>query len=116
MKRRILNYGHDKSLLDIRGELVRSAGFDVLCAYTREEVEKLIEAGPADALILCHTVSAQEDEALLLKVKMLPHGIKTLVLNANKHDGFISGDVPTVDVWNGPDALLKALRTLVAIP
>ncbi|RXH58167.1 hypothetical protein GRAN_1477 [Granulicella sibirica] len=52
----------------------------------------------------------------MLKVKMLPHGIKTLVLNANKHDGFISGDVPTVDVWNGPDALLKALRTLVAIP
>ena len=116
MKRRILIYGHDKSLLDTRAALVRSAGFDALSASNLNDVERLIEAEAIDALILCHTISPEEDEALLVKAWTVQPSMKALVLTANKRNGFVARDVPTVDVWNGPDAFIKKLRTLVAGP
>ena len=114
MKRRILIYGHDSSLLDIRAALVRSVGFDVLCAYTRSQLEQLMGGDPIDALILCHTISAEEDEAVLLKAKVLQPQMKVLVLNANQGNAIYAEEVATLDIWSGPRALIETLQTLVA--
>jgi DNA-binding response OmpR family regulator len=113
MKPRILIYGHDSSLLDTRGALARSAGFDVLSAYTLSQAETLIETESADALILCQTVSSEEDQGLVLKGRNAQPTMKFAVLSANHGKERVPDGVATVDVWNGPEAFIKMLRTLV---
>lgn len=114
MKRLFLIYGHDSSLLDIRAALVRSAGFDVLCAYTRGRVEQLMKDVLVDALILCHTVPAEEDQDLVRKASTLQPQMKILILNANQPSEFAARDVATFDVGKGPKALMERLKGMVS--
>jgi DNA-binding response OmpR family regulator len=63
---RLLMYGRDPMLLNVRSLVLSQAGFDVTAVETSRELEEQIAAKKRhyDLLVLCHTVQQEERDSL----------------------------------------------------
>jgi hypothetical protein len=72
---RILIYGRDSTLLETRRLVLASSGFRVDTVSTLQQFQRAVEQAqpPYELFILCHTVSAEEQE----EIKALALGLNT---------------------------------------
>jgi hypothetical protein len=82
---RILTYGRDEVLLRTRQALLETVGFDSDIAKSPQEILDCISTSDRNyhILILCHTVSSEEQQTIIEAAKETPlkvYGLTTLTL------------------------------------
>ena len=60
----VLSIGFDLALLDIRNQVLQSAGYIVVSAMSAEEAIHLFRDGDFDLVILCHSLPREHCERL----------------------------------------------------
>lgn len=115
MPARILLYGRDSDLLQTRGGVLESAGFQVCVATKLLDIDACFISGRIDAMILCHTLSGEECRQALGMARRRNSGIKAILLAGNRstlseqelYDGIF-------EAFQGPGALIATVgRVLV---
>lgn len=67
----LLSVGYDKALIYTRTLVLRGAGFHVDEAFNLKNALTLVESDSIDVLILCHTLSKEEQRQLISAVRKL---------------------------------------------
>ncbi len=80
MHAQITMCGTDLTLLSTRRAVLRSVGFDVLTASRVEEIEALIEVRIVDALVICHTLEPEQQQAALAVLHRYSPNAKIIIL------------------------------------
>jgi CheY-like chemotaxis protein len=90
----ILSLGYDATLMPIRSMLLRQAGYEVIEAYSCEAALKEIECSHLDLLLICHTVPAGEQDALIGRVKSVQPKLPIVCLAVGQFQPLRKGCVP----------------------
>jgi DNA-binding response OmpR family regulator len=65
----ILSVGKNPTLMSSRSLILRNAGYLVDEAYSVDKAINLVEADAIDAVLICHTVSRNDQQALISTVR-----------------------------------------------
>ncbi len=112
--RRVLIYGVDSELLQIRRLILEKVGIHLqttteLREPTCEELHLAV-----DLLILCHTLTMEQSgRAVALAAKLWPHA-KCLLLTAGVPERAPSCTAEVLDSWDGPCAFLGCVSRLLS--
>jgi len=106
----ILSVGKNPSLMSSRTLLLRAAGYRVEEAYTVDKAVKLVEEDFIDAMLICHTVSRNDQQILISTVRRKRSSMPVLCLRSYAYES-----VPRtcIAVDNAPEAMLNTLRNAV---
>lgn len=108
----ILLCGINSSLLKMRAEVLRNAGFDILQAPRLDHVEEIAATTPIIIMVLCHTLPLDDQEkAIATLVRHRPHA-KVIVLTTNFTQETPAKPIILVSASEGPDSLIKTLGKL----
>jgi hypothetical protein len=112
----ILVYGSDEILLSTRTMVLENAGFRVLSAINYADAEAIIRSGEVALVVLCHSLNADDREAILRLVSGLSPSVSTVVLTAGA--SLISERSPTgiVSAFDGPRKLIESVHKLLLEP
>lgn len=111
----IFNVGNDAALLSYRGDVLRVAGFRVLCIHLspwrNEEFHHLCHSRQPHISIACHTLNTQQRIALATECRTACPDAKLLALTS----GEVTDDEASLydvllDSLDGPAALILHLR------
>ncbi len=113
MRNPILICGTDSLLLSTRRDVLRSVGYDVLVVSGIEEIESTSQTCSIDALVLCHTLTSEQQHAMLAVFHRYLPMAKSVVM-AKSAIREISA-VPDAIVFSmeGPKALIQTLGRLL---
>ena len=109
----ILIYGRDARLLDSRGWLLEASGYRVQAAHEMAEVQRALEAGKFDLLILCHSLSIEERGWSIATCQAAGPGMRCLFLTTH---GTVIDQVQqdVLSTADGPAKFLKGVEEVVA--
>ena len=111
-KASILYAENDEKVLASQGESLKKAGFPVTQVVGRAAAEQALKQGSFELMILGHTLSKDDRHHLPYKARKANENMRILVLHA-------SGNHPAVDMAidsrQGPEAVLKAVSSLLAM-
>ncbi len=109
----IVVYGHDQSLLDTRSWVLQSAGYRVLQASRRSELEQTADDARVALVVLCHTLTQEEREETGSFLDRRAD-IKRLLITANRPVLQQRRSDPMVSAFDGPRALIDMVDTMLA--
>jgi CheY-like chemotaxis protein len=113
MATRILNFGHDRTLLSTRGQVLSQDGFEVVSVTDSGQAIGALIAQRVDLLVLCHTLLEPERQRILSIARTSGQETKALVL-LTPSSGLIPADSPTsVCSIDGPRSLLATIHELI---
>ena len=111
-KTSILYAENDEEVLTTQGESLKKGGYQITQVVGRAAAEQALKQGSFELMILGHTLSKDDRHHLAYKAKKSNENLRILVLHA-------SGKHPAVDMAidsrQGPEAVLKALSSLLAM-
>lgn len=105
----ILIYGRDLSLLETRGWVLERAGYASFLALKLEEVEQIAASQPIALLLLCHTLSPEDEVDAMQAVGKIRPGIRNLLVTANTFVAVSARGERTVSAFDGPRAMIAAV-------
>jgi len=104
---RILFVGYECTLLDLRSQVLRQAGYGVEEARSRQAALELAESDSVDLMVICDSLPSTDQQWLISQVhrkrRMLP-----VVCIGNY--AYVSTADGCVGIENTPDALLDAVK------
>ena len=104
----ILVLGRDMPLLDTRAWVLRQAGYRVKALAPWEVIP---ETESVDLLILCHTITEDERDALLLMATAQRPAIRMLCLTPTA--GSLQGIPNIFNSFDGPSKLIETVQKLL---
>ena len=107
---RVLTFGYDRMLVDLRSRVLRMAGYEVEEKFTLPEASVSAQSDLIDALIMCHTVPTEEREQLICVLRMTRKLMPILCIRANQYDVIPSS---CVAVENSPVAMLDSVQAAI---
>ena len=113
MRNQILLCGTDPLLLSTRGNVLRSVGYEVLTVLGPEKIESTLQTHTVDALVLCHTLTAEEQQALLAALHRHSPEAKTVIMKKMTRQGISAIPDAVVSTGGGPEALIQTLGRLL---
>jgi DNA-binding response OmpR family regulator len=104
----ILSVGYDRTLMFLRSEVLRRAGYEVEEVYSTGEALSRIQSDNVDLLLICHTVRKHDQEKLVAAVRSMRSSLPILCVSIQELASAISGCDP---VRNTPMELLEGVRS-----
>jgi DNA-binding NtrC family response regulator len=111
----ILIFGRDSTLLETRGWLLERTGALVLTATSLTETKEIAAKHSISLLVICHSVSPEDCEQLLLAIEQLQPNVKKLLMTANTSLSPLGQGERTLSAFEGPAALLGTVRALLGV-
>jgi hypothetical protein len=105
-------YGKDERLLDTRRLVLERFGYRVFMATTLSEVRHLCADG-IGLLMLCHTVSVQESEAVVALAQERWPGARKLFMSVGELGWPMTSSHDVVSATDGPEMMIAAVGRLV---
>ena len=112
MQAQIIVCGLDQSLLATRQQVLRKAGFDVLALASLDEILPIVQGYPIKGIVLCHTLSFEQQLRAITTLRRYRPAAKSLVLTKNDSGHIPDGAHASFNTSEGPRALLQALERL----
>ena len=106
----VLSVGADRTLLRLRDQVLRAAGYDVQECYVPRGCDVPIEA-QFDIVIFCHTVRDEDKRRIIRAIRTSKPSVPIMVVRANGV-GAESVDA-SVHSLDGPKVLLQCVRELL---
>jgi hypothetical protein len=107
---RVLTFGYDRMLVDLRSRVLRMAGYEVEEKFTLPEASATAQSDLIDAFVMCHTVPTEEREQLVQALRVTRKLMPILCIRSNQYDVMPSS---CVAIENSPVAMVDAVRTSV---
>lgn len=106
----ILSVGNNPTLMASRTLILRAAGYLVEEAYTVDKAINLVAQDFIDAMLICHTVSRDDQQILISAARKKRSLMPILCLRSHAYES-----VPRtcIAVDNDPEALLDQVRKAV---
>ena|SRR5579859_1439726 len=106
----ILMIGRDRVLVETRTQVLRTAGFSVVQAYTpRQAIDEFVR-GDFDLVLLCHSIPSDDREQLVGILR--EHTSRTPIVSVASFDGYFDGFADAT-VENDPSLLIDSLREVL---
>lgn len=109
----LLTVGYDRYLMHSRTLLLQHAGFIVDQAFNLKSALALLKSDSIDVLILCHTVSKQEQSRLIAAVRAARRALPIICIETANYrlseEGCISSQ-------NDPENLVHSVRAAIHVP
>ena len=112
----ILVYGRDLSLLETRCWVLEGAGFHVQATTDFTETMDVFQVQSPDLTILCHSLLAEQQKAILDATRAARPSRKVLVLSGGMDALPHDAETATIDSFDGPRVLLAAVKQMLAQP
>jgi CheY-like chemotaxis protein len=113
MASRILNFGHDRTLLSTRGLVLSHEGFEVVNVTDSRQAIGVLIAQHVDLLVLCHTLAEQELQRILSIARTSGQETKALILLASTSSALPADSSASVCSIDGPRCLLATVHQLI---
>jgi hypothetical protein len=107
---RVLTFGYDRMLVDLRSRVLRMSGYEVEEKFTLPEASAAAQSDLIDAFVMCHTVPTEERKQLVRAIRMTRKLIPILCVRSNQCDVIPSS---CVSVENSPVAMVDAVKAAV---
>lgn len=109
----ILVYGTDEGLLGTRTMVLENAGFRVLSTFNYTDAEAIISSGEVSLVVICHSVSRGDCEAVLAFASDRNPAVNTLVLTTarSQHPEHSAGAI--LNALDGPRKLVETVELLL---
>ncbi len=105
----VLSAGTDPQLLATRNAVLKQAGYYVTSAATPLELVDKFFSGDYDLVILCHTISENEQKKIFALIHSYSPSVPVVVITAdNRPRSFADAQIP-----NNPNALVESLPDLL---
>ena len=106
----VLMVGHDRVLAVTRSQVLRSAGYIVVTAFTpRQAIDEFVR-GDFDLVLLCHSIAGDAREQLVTALR--EHTSRTPIVSVASFDGHFDGFADAT-VENDPHLLVNTLREVL---
>jgi|SRR5579864_1849546 len=106
----VLMIGRDQMLVETRSQVLRTAGYTVVSAYTQlQAIDKFVE-GNFDVVLLCHSIPVDGRENLASVLR--EHKSRTPIVCVARVDGQFDGFADAT-IENDPKALIHSLREVL---
>ena len=102
----------DKGLLSTRRQVLEKGGFSVLATASPDEILPLIQVQSIKALILCHTLTPEQQRRALTALRRYRPTAKSIVLTMGAGESVPEGAHASCSTSEGPRALIKAVKQL----
>jgi hypothetical protein len=112
--RRVLCYGHDETLLHTR-ELILSREFSVEACRDLAGLSDSISRGPVDLVLICQSVSQEECDEVIERVRVESPESKVLVLHESTPGACSVHSDATMEHLEGPPELLHKIHSLLGM-
>ena len=108
----ILLYGADSTLLLTRAAMFRHEGFEVVTALQLDQLGQITQTRPISIMILCYTLSAEDqDKAIVILLWHRP-GAKCVVLTSAFARKTAAMPALVVHTGGGSASLIRTVRKL----
>jgi CheY-like chemotaxis protein len=103
--------GRDRVLVETRSQVLRTAGYIVVPAYTpRQAIDEFVR-GDFDLVLLCHSMPEDARERLVSVIR--EHTSRTPIVSVASFDGQFDGFADAT-IENDPNLLIDSLRKIVS--
>jgi DNA-binding NtrC family response regulator len=109
----ILVYGRDEVLLGTRTMILENAGFRVQSAINYADAEAMIMSGNVSLVVLCHSLTPEDCEAIFKLVSGRNPSVSTLVLTAGASRCSERPPTAILSAFDGPRKLVEAVHKLL---
>lgn len=113
MNQRILSCGNDEVLLQTRSLVLATAGFEVEVIVGVKGLLDRQFGSEVGLIVLCHTLSEQEQKQASRRLQLTLPGTPTLSLRG-VWQGRDTRSTPAIDSFAGPKALIAHSRKLIS--
>jgi len=101
---------HDRVLAVTRSQVLRTAGYVVVTAFTpRQAIDEFVR-GDFDLILLCHSIPGDARERLVTSLR--EHTSRTPIVSVASFDGHFDGFADAT-VENDPHLLVNSLREVL---
>jgi DNA-binding NtrC family response regulator len=113
-KHHVLLFGRDRVLLELRGKVLASSGFETTVTNHFHEVQDLIRDHTFQLLILCQTLSDRDCVDALEAAKSQPAMKRLLLTHGGRHlpHSMFDGECNPI---LGPASLIKATSKMLEV-
>ena len=105
----VLMVGQDRVLTEARSQVLRSAGYTVVPAFTLQQAMDEFVRGDFDLVLLCHSIPEHDRERLVEVLRK--HTSRTPIISVASFDGQLDGFADAT-IANDPDLLVTSLRKI----
>jgi CheY-like chemotaxis protein len=109
----ILSVGKDPTLMSSRSLILRDAGYLVDEAYSVDKAINLVEADSIDAVLICHTVPRNDQQALISTVRKKRRLMPVLCIRSYAYE---SAPQTCIAIDNEPEVLLNTVKMVTKPP
>ena len=109
---KIVIFSHDVRLAETRGWVLQKAGFRVVQARDLAGAGESLAAEGAELVILCHTLTPEDQQRALTSIHKLRPQARTLVMVGESPSFEEDPHVAILSAFAGPKALIDATRKL----
>ena len=109
----ILSVGKNPNLMSSRSLILRNAGYLVDEAYSLDKAINLVEADSIDAVLICHTVPRNDQQALISTVRKKRRLMPVLCIRSYAYE---SAPQTCIPVDNEPEELLNTVKMVTKPP
>jgi len=109
----ILVYGKDEALLGTRTMVLENAGFRVLSTFDYTDVEAIFRSGDVALVVICHSVSREDCEAVLTLASDRNQTVNTLVLTTSTSQHTEKSPGAILHALDGPRKLVEIVQHLL---
>lgn len=109
----VLVHGSDEALLSTRTMVLENAGFRVLSSVDQAEAEAVIERGDIALVVLCHSLSSEDCDAVVKVANEQNPPLKTLVLTAGESKCAEHSPAASISAFDGPRKLVETVQFLL---
>jgi len=109
----ILVFGRDAFLLDTRAMVLENAGFNVIKTNGVADAEAILETQDVALVVLCHTLSGENREAVVKHANSLKPVVKTLLLTASAPVRLEAAPTAILSAFDGPETLVETVDNLM---
>jgi CheY-like chemotaxis protein len=106
----VLMVGRDRVLLETRSQVLRTAGFTVVPAFSPRQAIDEFMRGDFDLVLLCHSIPGDARERLVSGIR--EHTSRTPIVSVASFDGHFDGFADAT-VENDPNLLINSLREVL---
>ena len=106
----VLMVGRDRVLVETRSQVLRTAGYTVVPAFTpRQAIDEFVR-GDFDLVLLCHSIPGDARERMASVIR--EHTSRTPIVSVASFDGQFD-DFADATIENDPNLLIDSLREVL---
>jgi hypothetical protein len=110
----VLMCGKDPFLLETRRLVLASEGLLVSCVLGLYDLEHVLQNSHAHLILLCHSLSPEEQEQACVKIRRTSPESHILLLST--YDRMVPRATSVVNCFDGPERLISAIAELTSRP